>query len=473
MAGKVCAPRHVDLEVPYRVLFVVDTSLSNEWNDPMLRRVAAVKNAIDANLPRPNVSFGVITFSDVPRVQTLAFTRDPLVLTGAVSHIGTPQGATNYADTLWTVKSFLLDDLNAMSPLDAARTHYLVFWLSDGFPTVGTTDPRSIVPMVSTLKDLVTRRVAELRIDTAFLGARTSSAAEAAEAAEAKKLLEAMATAGNGHFNDIPAGQAFGFDIDLRPLRAYFDLEAIIATNRNLIMGEKGPLADSDGDGLSDEQELALGLDPTLEDTDGDGFRDGVEWNSTGRLDPLTKDPVCTDLQDSDGDGLRNCEEAVVSTLPGTVDTDGDRLPDGLELLGSGTPVDDRPSLDRDEDGLPDQAELRAHMPVLVHNTQKSIDGWSYRYEVKQLPRDPAATEDVTCYAVNVDNLAMVPTLATPSHPVGVNQFELHTVFALQAGTAPRWNVAHFEGRLLEDPYVLVPASNRFDVSADKFTSLP
>jgi hypothetical protein len=34
---------------------------------------------------------------------------------------------------------------------------------------------------------------------------------------------------------------------------------------------------DSDGDGLSDEEEIALGTDPFNPDTDGDGYPDGLE----------------------------------------------------------------------------------------------------------------------------------------------------------------------------------------------------
>ncbi len=41
--AEVCAPPNLTLDVPYRVLFVIDTSLSNEWNDPTKRRVAAVR----------------------------------------------------------------------------------------------------------------------------------------------------------------------------------------------------------------------------------------------------------------------------------------------------------------------------------------------------------------------------------------------------------------------------------------------
>jgi hypothetical protein len=47
------------------------------------------------------------------------------------------------------------------------------------------------------------------------------------------------------------------------------------------------PALDSDGDGLSDEEEAALGTDPDDPDTDGDGFSDGEEVDAgTDPLDP-------------------------------------------------------------------------------------------------------------------------------------------------------------------------------------------
>jgi YD repeat-containing protein len=53
-----------------------------------------------------------------------------------------------------------------------------------------------------------------------------------------------------------------------------------------------GSNVDSDGDGLSDAQEILIGTDPFNPDTDGDGFSDGVEVASGS--DPL--DPNCTPL---------------------------------------------------------------------------------------------------------------------------------------------------------------------------------
>ncbi len=57
---------------------------------------------------------------------------------------------------------------------------------------------------------------------------------------------------------------------------------------------EAGPVVeiDTDNDGLTDDEELALGTDPTLADTDGDGVNDGDEV-AAGE-DPLTADPLDT-----------------------------------------------------------------------------------------------------------------------------------------------------------------------------------
>lgn len=471
VVGQVCAPPFLTLDVPYRVLFVVDTSLSNEWNDPTKRRVEAVRTAINTNLPRSNVSFGVITFSDVPRVQTLAFTRDPVVLAGAISHIGVPQGATNYADTLWTIKTFILEDLNALPPLEAARTHYLVFFLSDGFPTVGTTDPGSIVPMVTTLHDLIDHRVAEFRVDTAFLGARASTAAEATEVRSAQALLSSMAEAGGGVFTDIPQGQSFTFEIDPTPMRALFQLESVLVANRSLVVGPRGPLPDSDGDGLDDASEEEAGLDPLSDDTDGDGLRDGVEWFSSGRSDPHLPGTACTRLGDTDSDGLKDCEEIMLGTMPRSLDSDGDRLPDLIELLSGASPVDARSDIDRDEDGLPDQAEVRGHLQAHDFNDAKSIQSWSYGYAVRPVAR--ATPDEPNCYAVTVDNIALVETQETAASPRGVNTLDLYAVFALEGGVEPRWMRARLQGRLLRDPYVIVPVTNTFLLEPTQLEQLP
>jgi uncharacterized protein YegL len=410
VVGRICAPPHTTLDVPYRILFVIDTSLSNEWNDPDKRRQKAVREAINTHITKENVSFGVITFSDVPRVQTLSFTRDTVVLDGATKHVGVAQGGTNFSDTLWVAKSFIMEDLSSMTPNQALRTHYIVFWLSDGFPTIGTTEPASILPMAKTWSELLSKRVAKFELHTAFLGAKkAASKAEEDEAKRASELLEGMAGSGGGVFTDIPSGQAFSFDIDPAPIQALFELRGIVASNYHVRFEQGAPVADSDADGISDQRELELGLEPNNADTDGDGYRDGIELLVNGN-DPLVYDPGCNDSErDQDQDGLSDCEEQLLGTSPTRADSDADQLPDVLEVLAGGAPLDGDNAADRDHDGISDSNEVWYHLDPKNPTKGSHRDNWAYRYEIKELPQHLNPTAD-RCYRLSINNVVMVPT---------------------------------------------------------------
>jgi hypothetical protein len=115
-----------------------------------------------------------------------------------------------------------------------------------------------------------------------------------------------------------------------------------------------GPV-DTDGDGLLDSEELALGTNPNLADSDGDGIPDGIEVG-----DPLN--PRDTDLDeiidaldpDDDGDGWPTVFEDANGNLDWLDDdTDGDGTPnyrdrdsdddgydDGLEIAAGSDPLD-------------------------------------------------------------------------------------------------------------------------------------
>ena len=117
---------------------------------------------------------------------------------------------------------------------------------------------------------------------------------------------------------------------------------------------------DSDGDGVPDVVEAFIGTDPNKADTDGDGLTDGQELGKKGDADPSTKtDPL---KADSDGDGLTDGEEDANhngkvdpgESDPNMIDTDGDGLTDKQEAeLGT-----DPTSTDTDKDGLPDAVEV-------------------------------------------------------------------------------------------------------------------
>ncbi len=89
--------------------------------------------------------------------------------------------------------------------------------------------------------------------------------------------------------------------------------------------------------------------------------------------------PVGSNADDPDQDGLNNAEERLYGTDPNNPDTDGDGYPDGEEVkngynpLGSGT-------LDSDNDGLPDPVERK--MGTDPFNPDTDGDGYSDGSEV-------------------------------------------------------------------------------------------
>src|ERR1700709_2001551 len=92
-------------------------------------------------------------------------------------------------------------------------------------------------------------------------------------------------------------------------------------------------------------------------DSDGDGIPDDVEL--AHGLNP--NDPT-DGMEDADGDGLSNYQELVVyGTDPRNPDTDGDGIPDGEEVIaGKDGFVTDPLKADTDGDGIPDGVEVAA-----------------------------------------------------------------------------------------------------------------
>jgi hypothetical protein len=90
--------------------------------------------------------------------------------------------------------------------------------------------------------------------------------------------------------------------------------------------GGAAPTDDSDGDGISDQDEIALGTNPESPDSDGDGISDNQE-RAEG-TDPTN--------EDSDGDGISDADEKALGLDPLDGDQDGDLIPDGQEREGDG-----------------------------------------------------------------------------------------------------------------------------------------
>ena len=115
---------------------------------------------------------------------------------------------------------------------------------------------------------------------------------------------------------------------------------------------------DSDNDGIADFVEKALGTDPEKSDTDGDGLTDYEELYIAG-TNPLKYDTDENGVNDADddmdGDGLSNKEEISLGTSVSSADTDEDGLSDYDEINKYST---DPLKADTDGDTLNDGEEV-------------------------------------------------------------------------------------------------------------------
>jgi hypothetical protein len=118
---------------------------------------------------------------------------------------------------------------------------------------------------------------------------------------------------------------------------------------------------DSDQDGIPDDIELLMGLNPNNPDSNGNGVWDGDEdsdgdglrnsWEILWNLNPLMADSNETGIpdgqRDPDQDGLTNLQEQAYGTNPDVADTDGDGWNDETEISGGSDPLNpgSRPKL--------------------------------------------------------------------------------------------------------------------------------
>jgi outer membrane protein OmpA-like peptidoglycan-associated protein/outer membrane protein W len=161
---------------------------------------------------------------------------------------------------------------------------------------------------------------------------------------------------------------------------------------------------DEDKDGLTTAQERRLGTNPKAADTDGDGLSDGDEIRKY-RTNPLRMDTDGDGLPDgdeifkyrtdptkfdTDGDGLGDGDELLkYKTDPLKTDTDGDVLSDGDEVLKYKTnPI----RVDSDGDGLSDYDEIFAYKTD-PNKTDTDGDGLMDGDEVKKYQTDPTRAD--------------------------------------------------------------------------------
>jgi hypothetical protein len=249
-------------------------------------------------------------------------------------------------------------------------------------------------------------------------------------------LMMAMAAAGNGIFQEFTDATQINFlNISFASLLVNNSIVQSYASNQMSLERGSENDADSDGDGLTDAQEQALGTCvrystpncTTPWDSDGDGYSDFVEVTyKTSGFDPLdAKKPATPCLSapiglDTDGDGLTDCEEAFLGTEYQNVDTDGDFLSDLTEIRHGMNPLDPSDANgDINRDLILNEEEIKMGLsPTLQVSSPERSYALTYNFD-----QDPSnSASNGTCYNFLVQHIRLMTLPATPGIPEGFNR---------------------------------------------------
>jgi hypothetical protein len=495
LTGEVCLSPDTDAVFPVKVLFLVDTSDSMSVTDRDFKRKDAVNAVLTRYQDNPAVMFAVITFNSVIS-KTPGFANPPdlstIVLTEA-DRLTDYQGALGAAYEMISKdivasspaerarSKYIIvffsdgtpDPQCSASPTPCgtgecpAHQHcratvckddYLVCavprkdWSTAFDPPIPTTmypdlgegaDYNLTPQILRAVDDIMGLQdfyhIGEIRLHTAFLYDPEAASDPLAvplglDHDGGVALMTAMAQQGLGTFTEFDSASKIDFlSINYTPYIEENALAGVIATNLSVIDVGDGLKADTDRDGLTDDDEQAggtcVGLGPTCSDpadSDGDGYTDLFEErNRASGFDPLDPNkPLtpCTNRGDSDGDLLRDCEEAFLGTDPRLPDSDADRIPDGLEFFAGMNPLDANDAFgDMDGDGDRNLDEITAHTNPNVA-PPPGYQPTRYLYDLAPFTKDTGER----CYHLDVRHIKLLTTGKGTQSPLGVNRVLLY-----------------------------------------------
>ncbi|MEW6378951.1 MAG: hypothetical protein AB1611_05020 [bacterium] len=433
-----------EIRFPVKVLFAIDCSLSMGdtvngqlvGSDPHFLRIEAVRTFVDTYNSNENTSFEIMLWNNdvFERTRTTdgrgGFTKDPDEINRVLNRVANDT-MTDYLGTLEAIYADIERDINrvkAQEEQNLIRTKYIVVFLSDGMSNVqgGRQSDTDIWNRVNEMREMAAQMgVGSFNFHTFLLLGNFPPTADGQLARQmAETTLEGMADRGEGQFRLFENAEAIDFIniVDMR-LTVEYKIKYLVAFNYNVRPGLELVYADSDADGLTDEEEAARGTDPGSRDTDADGLSDFFEVKSSSpghELNPRLPDSPCDQMPDgiwpdSDNDGLTDCEEYVKGTNRHVADSDADGIPDGLEFPMGTNPLEDQSTADCDFDGVADYQEVQRHTNV-TSNDPRIRERYSYQYDVRDqglvpLSQGSSLPSYVRQYHFTISNIDLMDTL--------------------------------------------------------------
>ena len=552
VSGEVCTQSPEDLIFPVRVLYLVDCSESMEVIDPPdpetgeTGRERAVRESVESLLTgEGDVKISIVRFSSQSQPITAVmneegvpesyFTDDLDFVNLRLPMLAETDRTTNYLRALSEAYTEIRHEITNNAELESlALSSYHVIMVTDGIPDVEGTETRensddNIMEGVEAIMELGRNfHVGKMTVNTAFI-----SSGSAAVDLEAETLLQAMADEGEGTYRSFISGGELNFIfVDLSTLKRVFTLGTLTALNINAQVTGSKLIADSDGDGLGDDIELAIKSNPFDPDSDGDGCRDGTEYRyrSSGKDPIYPKDCECliqdfcfdenengvcdcpegeregsccqdkdgdnlcdcidedengicdaSNYIDSDGDGLNDCEERLTGTNRNGADSDRDSITDFTEVRFGTSPSLYDINDDMDWDAVGNGEEIRTATDPNWNTMEEGRAYLAYRYEQTE---QPTLKDGRNCYDFEITNISLVELLhgEKSDHvegPAGQGYSGANRIL-IRAGEVPfddpesyaRFRVACVEGQFVQEGNFKNPPSGKIKVTDKDFVNL-
>ncbi len=430
ISGEACVPLAVGDEFPVKILF--DVMGGAALDRTTVGKVVEAMNAVQTRFSsESNVQFAFVEYHTVATgVLGQYSTADDLTLAITKYSAYQEAGPISIYAGLEGARTIMSGDMQTACRGKVARARYVVVvFILDADTTCNNpvylpaidqecanfTDPAqcgacALDHTTSKLKDLANQyNAGEVTVQPIYVRTTpdpvTRYQAQAIARAGGTTLIEtdpyAVVSAVNG--------------VNFAPLQRSLSLKRLIAFNRNAIARDGQLLVDSDGDGLPDDDEDAIGTDKLNPDSDSDGLGDGVEWKmgmkpQAGNIDIING---CNPLVDTDGDRLNDCEERVLGTDPCISDTDGDGLPELVEVLSGTNPLIPEDLKDDDRDGKTNIDEVLLHSDPISADIRFQEDR-GYGYAIAESETTPDGRQ---CYSLDAYNIGLVSTLRRPNPP--------------------------------------------------------